>query len=84
MAQEIRILLVDDHSLFRDSLSRLLQTEPGFRIVGSCATVAEALPIHCGQPANNPTSFFSITIWAKSREPPHWMRSASTDSRGAS
>ncbi len=39
MAQEIRILLVDDHSLFRDSLSRLLQTEPGFRIVGSCATV---------------------------------------------
>jgi two-component system, NarL family, nitrate/nitrite response regulator NarL len=36
---------VDDHSLFRDSLSRLLQTEPGFHIVGSCATVAEALPI---------------------------------------
>jgi len=36
---------VDDHSLFRDSLSRLLQTEPGFRMVGSCATVAEALTI---------------------------------------
>jgi two-component system, NarL family, nitrate/nitrite response regulator NarL len=45
MAQEIRILLVDDHSLFRDSLSRLLQTEPGFRIAGSCTTVAEALTI---------------------------------------
>jgi DNA-binding NarL/FixJ family response regulator len=45
MAQEIRILLVDDHGLFRDSLSRLLQTEPGFRMVGSCATVGEALPI---------------------------------------
>jgi DNA-binding NarL/FixJ family response regulator len=45
MVQEIRILLVDDHSLFRDSLSRLLQTEPGFRIVGSCATVADALSI---------------------------------------
>jgi DNA-binding NarL/FixJ family response regulator len=45
MAQEIRILLVDDHSLFRDSLSRLLQTEPGFLMVGSCATTAEALPI---------------------------------------
>jgi two-component system, NarL family, nitrate/nitrite response regulator NarL len=45
MAQEIRILLVDDHSLFRDSLSRLLQTEADFRMVGSCATVAEALPI---------------------------------------
>ena len=45
MAQEIRILLVDDHSLFRDSLSRLLQTEADFRIVGSCATIAEALTI---------------------------------------
>jgi DNA-binding NarL/FixJ family response regulator len=43
MAQEIRILLVDDHSLFRESLSRLLQTESDFRIVGSCATVGEAL-----------------------------------------
>jgi DNA-binding NarL/FixJ family response regulator len=49
MAQEIRILLVDDHSLFRDSLSRLLQTEPGFRMVGSCATTAEALPIIAGE-----------------------------------
>jgi DNA-binding NarL/FixJ family response regulator len=45
MPEEIRILLVDDHSLFRDSLSRLLQNEPGFRMVGSCATVAEALSI---------------------------------------
>ena len=45
MPQEIRILLVDDHSLFRDSLSRLLQTEPDFRMVGSCATIAEALTV---------------------------------------
>jgi two-component system, NarL family, nitrate/nitrite response regulator NarL len=45
MVQEIRILLVDDHSLFRDSLSRLLQTEPGFHMVGSCGSVVEALPI---------------------------------------
>jgi two-component system, NarL family, nitrate/nitrite response regulator NarL len=45
MAQEIRILLVDDHSLFRDSLSRLLQTEADFRMVGSCATIAEALTV---------------------------------------
>jgi DNA-binding NarL/FixJ family response regulator len=55
MEQEIRILLVDDHSLFRDSLSRLLQTEPGFRIVGSCATIAEALPlILSGQAEDQP------------------------------
>ena len=53
MREEIRILLVDDHSLFRDSLSRLLETEPGFRMVGSCATVAEALPIITSEHAQN-------------------------------
>lgn len=43
MGQEIRILLVDDQSLFRESLSRLLQDEPGFQIVGSCASLNEAV-----------------------------------------
>jgi DNA-binding NarL/FixJ family response regulator len=43
MGQEIRILLVDDQSLFRESLRRLLQDEPHFQIVGSCASVSEAL-----------------------------------------
>jgi DNA-binding NarL/FixJ family response regulator len=41
--KQIRILLVDDHSLFRESLSRLLEAEPDFRIAGSCANTAEAL-----------------------------------------
>jgi DNA-binding NarL/FixJ family response regulator len=45
MGQPIRILLVDDHSLFRESLSRLLQAEPDFRIAGNCASAAEALAI---------------------------------------
>src|SRR5271157_3713377 len=39
----IRILVVDDHSLFRESLSRLLETDPGFQIVGQCGTVSEAI-----------------------------------------
>lgn len=43
MGQEIRILLLDDHSLFREGLSRLLEAEPGFRVTGSCGTTAEAL-----------------------------------------
>ena len=37
--------MVDDHSLFRESLSRLLQAEPDLRIVGNCATVRDALAI---------------------------------------
>jgi len=45
MSQEIRILLVDDHGLFRESLSRLLQAEPDFRIAGTCASATEALAI---------------------------------------
>ena len=43
MTKEIHILLVDDHSLFRESLSRLLQTEPDLQITGSCASATEAL-----------------------------------------
>ena len=43
MQQQIRLLLVDDHSLFRESLSRLLEAEPEFRIAATCATVEEAL-----------------------------------------
>jgi DNA-binding NarL/FixJ family response regulator len=43
MAREIRILLVDDHSLFRESLSRLLEAESELRIVASCDTASAAL-----------------------------------------
>jgi two-component system, NarL family, nitrate/nitrite response regulator NarL len=39
----IRILLVDDHGLFRESLSRLLQAEPDLSIAGTCGSVTEAL-----------------------------------------
>lgn len=41
--REIRILMVDDHSLFRESLCRLLEADPEFRVVGQCATVSDAL-----------------------------------------
>jgi two-component system, NarL family, nitrate/nitrite response regulator NarL len=39
----IRILIVDDHSLFRESLGRMLQAEPGLSVVGECKSLAEAL-----------------------------------------
>jgi DNA-binding NarL/FixJ family response regulator len=52
MQQQIRILLVDDHSLFRESLSRLLEAEPDFRIVATCAAVSDALTVLKAQPVD--------------------------------
>jgi len=49
--QEIRVLMVDDHSLFREGLGRLLQAVPDFRVVGECSNLADALAII---PAVNP------------------------------
>jgi two-component system nitrate/nitrite response regulator NarL len=40
-----RILLVDDHALFRESVARFLDEEPGFEVVGGCGTVEEARKI---------------------------------------
>jgi len=40
-----RLLLLDDHALFRESLARLLQAEPGFEVVADCCSGAEALRI---------------------------------------
>jgi two-component system, NarL family, nitrate/nitrite response regulator NarL len=41
--RRIRIVLVDDHALFREGLARLLGSEPDFEIVAYCASVGEAL-----------------------------------------
>jgi two-component system, NarL family, nitrate/nitrite response regulator NarL len=41
--REISILMVDDHSLFRESLGRLLETTPYTRVIGQCATTVDAL-----------------------------------------
>jgi DNA-binding NarL/FixJ family response regulator len=41
----VRILLLDDHALFRESVSRLLSAEPGFDVAAHCGTIAEALEI---------------------------------------
>ena len=37
-----RILLVDDHALFRESVARFLDGEAGFEVAGGCGTVEEA------------------------------------------
>ncbi len=39
----IRLLLVDDHPLFREGLNRLLTSEPGLEVVAACGTASEGL-----------------------------------------
>jgi two-component system nitrate/nitrite response regulator NarL len=41
----IRLLIVDDHTLFRESVARLLQSEPGFEVVADCGSSADALRV---------------------------------------
>jgi DNA-binding NarL/FixJ family response regulator len=41
--QKVRILILDDHSLFREGLARLLEVEPDFAVVAHCSSVDEAL-----------------------------------------
>jgi len=43
--KSIRLLLIDDHALFRESVARLLQSEPGFQVVAHCGSGTEALQI---------------------------------------
>jgi DNA-binding NarL/FixJ family response regulator len=41
----IRLLLLDDHVLFREGLRRLLVSEADFETVAECSTLAEALEV---------------------------------------
>lgn len=43
--QPIRLLLLDDHVLFREGLRRLLVSESDFETVAECGTLAEALEV---------------------------------------
>lgn len=39
----VSILILDDHALFRESVARLLATEPGFEVTAHCGSIEEAL-----------------------------------------
>lgn len=41
--QTVRILIADDHTIFRDGLRRLLESEPEFEVVGEAADGGEAV-----------------------------------------
>ena len=43
----IRVLLADDHSLFRDALARMLEKEPDLKVVGHASDGQEAINLAC-------------------------------------
>jgi DNA-binding NarL/FixJ family response regulator len=43
--ERIRLLLVDDHLLFREGLARLLASEPDFEVIAQSSTSAEAFEV---------------------------------------
>jgi len=44
-SSKVRILLIDDHALFREGLARLLAGEPDFELLVPCASVDEAFRV---------------------------------------
>jgi len=44
-ASTVHLLLLDDHTLFRESATRLLAAEPGFEVTAHCGTIADGLRI---------------------------------------
>ena len=48
----IKLLLVDDHAMFRESLARVLEREADLQIVGQCASSAKALTMLASSGAN--------------------------------
>jgi two-component system, NarL family, nitrate/nitrite response regulator NarL len=43
--QALHILVLDDHALFRESVSRLLSAEAGFDVVAHCGAIEDALQV---------------------------------------
>jgi two-component system nitrate/nitrite response regulator NarL len=44
-AQTINLLLLDDHEMFRQGLARVLEKEPGLKVVAQCSSSAQALEV---------------------------------------
>lgn len=43
--QTIRIVIADDHPIFRDGLRRLLEAEPGLKVIGEAADGSDAVKL---------------------------------------
>ena len=44
-APTVRMIVVDDHALFREALARALSTQRDFEVAGTCGSVGEALDL---------------------------------------
>src|SRR5262245_39437705 len=44
-SQPIRIVIADDHPIFRDGLRRLLEAEPDLKVIGEACDGAEAVKL---------------------------------------
>src|SRR5438477_11389314 len=42
-SQNIRIVIADDHPIFRDGLRRLLEAEPGLKLIGEASDGSDAV-----------------------------------------
>ena len=49
MTPKLRLLLLDDHTLFRESLARLLEAEPDFEMAAHCASIEQAIAAASGR-----------------------------------
>lgn len=43
MAEDLSVIIADDHHIFRDGLRALLETEPGIQVIGEATTGREAV-----------------------------------------
>jgi len=43
--QSIRIVIADDHPIFRDGLRRLLEAEPGLKVIGEASDGSDAVKL---------------------------------------
>jgi DNA-binding NarL/FixJ family response regulator len=44
-ARPVRLVIADDHPIFRDGLRRLLESEPGFEVIGEASDGVDAIEV---------------------------------------
>ena len=48
--EKLRVVLVEDHPLFREQLAQLINKEPGMTVSGETDNIADALRLEEGEP----------------------------------